>query len=381
MVQRSKKEYLEAIWRRYSKAGRKYKVQILNEFCSICEYHRKHAIRLLSRKKRNIIGRLVKPGRPSKYGEDEREVLETIWLAANRPCSIRMKATIGIWLPCYEQEYGRLTDTLKRNLLEISSRTLDRLMKPVRRKHGSRGRSLTRPGTLLKSQIPIKTEHADVTKPGVMEADTVAHCGNSLDGDFAWSLTLTDIFSGWTENRAVWNKGYEGIKTSINDIEQNLPFILTGFHSDNGGEFLNYHLVRYFHERRLPVEYSRGRPYHKNDTAHVEQKNYTHVRLLLGYNRIEDRNMILAINKLYRTWALFNNYFSPVLKLVEKTKEGSRYMKKYDKPQTPYQRLMNSSDVTEPVKTSITETFCNLNPFKLKKAIDYQQHEILKFLR
>jgi len=236
-------------------------------------------------------------------------------------------------------------------------------------------------GGLLKNQIPIKTDHADVNKPGVMEADTVAHCGNSLDGSFVWSLTLTDIFSGWTENRAVWNKGYEGVKQAIFDIEQTLPFALTGFHSDNGGEFLNHHLIRYFHERNMPVDYSRGRPCHKNDTAHVEQKNYTHVRLLLGYQRIENEHRIPLINQLYETWAFFNNFFSPTLKLIEKKKDGSRYIKKYDIPQTPYQRLMNSADIFEPVKTLLTETFCNLNPFTLKHQINFKQHQILKELR
>jgi hypothetical protein len=281
----------------------------------------------------------------------------------------------------YETEYGRIEGETRKRLLKISARTLDRVMKPVRIKHGNRGRCGTRPGSLLKNQIPIKTHHADVNKPGVMEADTVAHCGNSLDGSFVWSLTLTDIFSGWTENRAVWNKGYEGVRQAISDIEQKLPFALTGFHSDNGGEFLNHHLIHFFHERNMPVDYSRGRPYHKDDAAHVEQKNYTHVRLLLGYSRIEDEQKIPPINQLYEAWGLFNNYFSPTLKLIDKKKEGSRYIKKYDIPRTPYQRLMESPDINELKKTFLTEVFCNINPFKLKHQIEFKQQQILKNLR
>ena len=378
MVQQTKREYVVAIRSRYEKSGLEGKQRILDEFCAICGYHRKHAIRLLNRSE--VVPK-QKPGRPSEYGEPERKVLEVIWQTANRPCSVRFKAAIAVWLPFYETEHGRISEDQRKRLLKISARSLDRLMKPVRRRYGSRGQCGTRPGGLLKNQIPIKTDHADVNKPGVMEADTVAHCGNSLDGSFVWSLTLTDIFSGWTENRAVWNKGYEGVKQAISDIEQKLPFALTGFHSDNGGEFLNHHLIRYFHERNMPIDYSRGRPYHKNDTAHVEQKNYTHVRLLLGYQRIENEQRIPAINQLYEAWALFNNFFSPTLKLIEKKKEGSKYIKKYYTPQTPYQRLMISAEIFEPVKTWLTEIFCNINPFALKRQIDFKQNQILKELR
>jgi hypothetical protein len=285
---------------------------------------------------------------------------------------------LPIWLPWFEKDHGILSPEARQRLTAMSARTLDGLLKPVRRLHGTRGRCGTRPGSLLKHQIPIKTEHADVHKPGVLEADTVAHCGNSLDGDFIWSLTLTDIFSGWTENRAVWNKGYEGVRQAIADVEQRLPFALTGFHSDNGGEFLNHHLIRYFQERHLPVDYSRGRPYHKNDTAHVEQKNYTHVRLLLGYERFSNPALVPTINLLYEAWTLFNNFFCASLKLVSKTKQGSRYHKTYDTPRTPYQRLMDSPDMNEAVKTNLTEQACNINPFALKKLIDAHQRRLLR---
>jgi hypothetical protein len=378
MGKKSIREYVAAILGRYKGANRKYKKLILDEFCRVCGFHRKHAIRLLNRKEsRNR----RKPGRPSVYGDKERKVLESIWLTANRPCSIRLQAMISLWLPYYEKEYGAVDPVIKNNIQEISSRTLDRLMKPVRRKHGSRGKCGTRPGTLLKNLIPIKTNHADVNKPGVIEADTVAHCGNSLEGDFVWSLTMTDIFSGWTANRAVWNKGYEGVKAAITEIEGNLPFRLAGFHSDNGGEFLNYHLIRYFHDRQLPIDVSRSRPSHKNDTAHVEQKNNTHVRLLLGYQRIEDPELISLINRLYEAWGLLNNLFSASLKLIEKKKFGSHYIKKYDYPKTPCQRLIESPDIDELKKTFLTELSCNCNPYHLKRRIDRMQRQILSKCR
>jgi len=378
MGSKSIREYVAAIIGRYQKANRKYKKLILDEFCRVCCFHRKHAIRLLNKKD---AGSKRKPGRPSVYGDKERGVLEQIWLTANRPCSRRLQAMIGLWLPYYEKEYGAVDPVVNSRIRGISSRTLDRLMKPVRRKHGSRGKCGTRPGTLLKNLIPIKTSHEDVKKPGVMEADTVAHCGNSLEGDFVWSLTLTDIFSGWTANAAVWNKGYEGVKTAVTKIEENLPFRLTGFHSDNGGEFLNYHLNRYFRDRQLPIDVSRGRPSHRNDTAHVEQKNNTHVRLLLGYQRIDDPELIPLINRLYEAWGLLNNLFSASLKLIEKKKLGSRYIKKYDHPKTPCQRLIDSPDVDELKKTFLTELSCNCNPFYLKRRIDRMQRQILSKLR
>lgn len=378
MGRKSKLEYLQKIIGRYRRAGRKGKTSILGEFCAVCGYHRKHAIRLLAARHK---GRVRKPGRPSRYGELEVKVLETIWLASERPCGKRLKANLAMWMPWYEIEYGRLTRTVRGNLLQISPRTLDRLMKPVRRQHGSRGKCGTRPGTLLRHQIPIKTEHSDVTKPGVMEADTVAHCWDSLAGNFMWSLTLTDIYSGWTENRAVWNKGYEGVRKAIENIEETLPFKITGFHSDNGGEFLNHHLVRFLQDRDLPVDMTRGRPYHKDDTAHVEQKNYTHVRALLGYKRIEDPMLLEPINELYSLWSLFNNLSLSNLKLTEKVKTGSRYTKRYGDIRSPYQRLMVSQDVTETMKTHLAEKAANINPFTLSARIQNKRAEILAILR
>jgi hypothetical protein len=307
--------------------------------------------------------------------------LEPIWLAADRPCAQRFRPLLTAWLPWYEQEHGVLPPQTRRHLRSISVRTLDRLMKPVRRRHGQRGKCGTRPGTLLKNQIPIQTHHADVHKPGVMEADTVAHCGNSLEGDFVWSLTLTDIYSGWTENRAVWNRGYEGVKEAVRDVEQRLPFPLTGFHTDNGGEFLNHHLIRYLQERQVPILYTRGRPNHKDDTAHVEQKNYTHVRLLLGYQRIEQPELLEAINLLYEAWGAFNNVCMPSMKLVGKEKIGSRYIRRYDAPRTPCQRLIDSPDTNQALKTTLTAMKCNLNPFSQKRLVDNLQRKILSKLR
>jgi hypothetical protein len=214
-----------------------------------------------------------------------------------------------------------------------------------------------------------------------MQADTVAHGGASMAGEFVYSLTFTDISSGWTENRATWNKGSHGVLSQLQDIEKDLPFCIQGFHSDNGSEFLTRHLYRYYTIRDKPIALSRGRPRHGNDQAHVEQKNWSHVRLLLGYQRIDNPELVPKINDLYRIWALFNNFFCPNLKLIKKTKCGSRYRKQYDEPKTPYQRLMESEHLNEALKTHLTTMYCGLDPFTLKQQIERRQRRILSALR
>ena len=216
-----------------------------------------------------------------------------------------------------------------------------------------KGLSGTKPGSLLKNQIPIRTDNWDINKPGFIEADTVAHCGNSLAGDFIWSITMTDILTGWTENRAVWNKGAIGVNKQVKDIENRLPFELLGFDCDNGSEFLNHHLLRYFTDRKNKVNFTRSRPYKKNDNAHVEQKNWTQVRHLFGYDRLDIKSLVEPMNDLYSNeWSLYNNFFRPSQKLIKKTKINSKYIKKYDKPKTPYERLLDSGILSEEKKNN-----------------------------
>ena len=378
MINGTKHEYRVAITERYRKAGRKYKKLILDEFCRICGYHRKHAIRLLNETPATAKG--LRGAQP-KYDADVIHILEEIWLATNRICSKLLKAALPTWLPHYRKDH-QVCPEVAEKVLKISPASIDRLLKPTRRVYGSRGRCGTRPGTWLKGQVPIKTDHSDVDRPGFLHADTVAHGGDSVEGDFVWTLTVTDVFSGWTLNRAVWNKGYEGIRKALQEIEDELPFFILGFHSDNGGEFLNHHLFRYLSERKRPIGFTRGRPSHKNDNPYAEQKNWHRVRQILGYQRIEDPALIPTINRLYHAWSLFNHFFCPTQKLLKKSKIGSRYIRTYEKiPQTPYQRLMDSPHLFEPQKLHLAELFYNHNPFALKKLIDHHQHAILKVLR
>lgn len=366
---------------RYKGTKRRSRKQaILDEFCEQMSYHRKSAIRVLNGMKHYS---RPGPGRKRCYEPEALlKPLQEIWLATDQMGSKRLKAALSLWLPYYEVVYGELSATIKKQLLALSSSTIDRLLKPARRQYPSRGLSGTRPGSLLKNQIPIKTDHWDVKQPGFMEADTVAHCGNSLMGQFVWSLTLTDIYSGWTEVRATWNKGSEGVLTQIKHIEENLVFKLQGFDCDNGSEFLNHHLLQYFVDRSQAVQFTRSRPYRKNDNAHVEQKNWTHVRHLFGYDRFDDVRLVSLMNDLYSNeWSLMQNYFCPSMKLVSKTKINSRYQRRYGIPQTPYQRLMQSDQLDNDKRLYLKTTFEALNPFLLKQAIQDKLKLIFQYVK
>lgn len=368
MSQRSRKEYIARIWPRYQRSGRKHKQLILNEFCINCEYDRKYAIKLLNKP---LGVRQRPPGPETTYSEAEQEVLAYLWRQTDYLCSKRLKAALPIWLPYYERHKGTLSPDVRRRLGQISPATIDRLLAPIRAKAAPHGRGGTRPGTLIRTQIPIRAEEWNVNQPGYLEADTVAHCGESLAGNFVWSITCTDIMTGWTDSRAVWNKGAEGVLTQIRDLEKALPFPILGFDSDNGGEFLNYHLLRYFQKRPRPVCFTRSRPYHKDDNAHVEQKNWTHVRQLLGYERFENPELVKLINDLYcQEWSWLKNFFCPSMKLRHKERIKSRWVKNHDKPATPYQRLLQWQGLSVEKRLALEKLYQQLDPIAIKTAIE-----------
>ena len=381
MGKNERQAYLKAIQSRYRQAGKKAKVVILDEFCAVCGYHRKYAIRLLNQQGRPK--RKRRPGRKSIYATQEfLTALKRIWFASDQMCSKKLKAAIPLWLPFYETVYKPLTPETQDKLLSISAASIDRALKPVRLTQGRKGLSGTKPGSLLKNQIPIRTHFWDVSQPGFMEADTVAHCGNSLAGDFVWSLTMTDIHTTWTENRATWNKGAQGVLAQIQDIEEKLPFTMQGFDCDNGSEFLNYHLVRYFTDHPSVMSFTRSRPYKKNDNAHVEQKNWSHVRQLFGYDRFEDPSLVGLMNGLYANeWSLYQNHFCPSMKLLKKQRINSKYYKKYDAPKTPYHRVLASDQVNSETKDHLKTVHQSLNPFILKKTIEKKLRVIFKHVK
>jgi len=375
----SKRDYRDAVLPRYLAASKQEKGMILKEFCAVCKYHRKHAIRLLNHRKR---GPTKRPGRKPLYRSPElQKALKRIWLATDQMCSKKLVVAIPLWLPFYEGTCEKLSNQTKRQLLSVSAATIDRVLAKTRAHTHLKGRCATKPGRLLRNQIPIRTHHWDISQPGFMEADTVAHCGNSLAGDFIWSLTLTDIHTGWTEARATWNNGATGVIEQIKNIQSSLPFELKGFDCDNGGEFLNHHLLRYFTDHKPKIKFTRSRPYQKNDNAHVEQKNWSFVRQLLGYDRLDNPRLVELINNLYANqWTLLQNHFCPSLKLIEKKRINSRYYKKYDIPKTPFQRLMESDGPSQARKNTLKKQHQSLDPFRLKQQIDQQLKAIFSMV-
>jgi len=383
MSPRARMEYVETIYIRYKKASLKEKTMILNEFCLNCGYHRKHAIRLLNHFKRFAKPKPKKRGKPSRYNKTSiLTPLKKIWLSANLPCSKRLKAILPLWLPAYAKQFGTLSLEVTQSLRRISPATIDRLLRKTRVQYRGRGRSTTKPGTLLRKQIPIQTNQWDEEKPGFLEADTVAHCGETLLGQFVYTIDMVDIGTSWTEQRAVWGKGETEVLVQIRDIEDSLPFPLLGFDCDNGSEFLNWHLMKHFNQREKPVKFTRSRPYHKDDNAHVEQKNWTHVRQCFGYHRLDKPALVGLMNGLYKQeWRLYHNFFLPSVKLIEKKLVNGKAIKRYDSPKTPYQRVLESPSVSASVKCSLKKQFETLNPFKLRKAIEDKLNTIFEVLR
>jgi len=375
------REYLAAMRRRYLRTkSRSEKALILDEICATCGFHRKHAIRLMGRRKRGPKRPPEQRGRPSTYrGEELLKPLKKIWLAANLPCSKRLKAIIPLWLPGYESLVGVLKPEVRKLLLSISASTIDRLMQHTRLEHTHRGRSVTKPGSLLRNKIPINTGQWQEHRPGFIEADTVAHCGTSMAGEFALTLDCVDIATGWSEQRALWGKSDTAVVEQMRAIERALPFELLGFDSDNGSEFLNHRLFRHFVDRRQPVQFTRSRAYRKDDNAHVEQKNWTHVRQWLGYDRLDNPEVISALNELYENeWRLFHNFYCPSVKLLSKERVGSKTIKRHDSPKTPYQRILESEHISDYQKTGLTMIWENTNPFTLRRAIETRLKKVFR---
>jgi hypothetical protein len=370
-----KTDWLPKLRARYLRRNREGKSRMLDELCQDYEYERKYATKLLGGSLPEPSGK-ARPGREPQYGLIE-PVVETIWLAAEQPCGKRLAPILRQWLPFYELRHGLLSGRQRKLVREISAATLDRLLASARAQH-SRGRCGTKPGSLLRSEIPIRTGTWDLTRPGFLEADSVAHCGGSMAGDFIWSLTYTDILSGWTEGGAVWNKGSAGVLAATREVEERLPFGLLGFDSDNGGEFLNRHLWAYMRERQEPVEFTRSRPYHSDDNAHVEQKNWTWARQLLGYGRLENPELVAPISELYReVWAPWQNFFLPCLKLKRKWREGSHWRRRYEPPRTAYERLCAPGLLPLKQRRQLRERYASLNPFDLKDELEAKLKRIL----
>ena len=380
MDKRFRMTYLTRIYQRYQKARKALKTRILNELCKVCRYNRKYAIRKLAagllddstkrpttkprgRPRKRLTGRLL-------------DVLRAVWERAYFPWSVRLKVTLRLWRPWIRKRF-QLTPVEERILLSVSASTIDRALRPHRQKFKRRLYGLTKPGRLLKHQIPIRTEHYPVEGPGWTETDTVSHSGNCAEGDFANSVNLTDLDCQWVETRAVLGKGETAVFNALQDMRQTLPFALLGLDSDNGGEFINHHLVRWCAEEK--IEFTRSRPYKKDDNAHIEQKNWTHVRKFIGYDRYDTDEAVDAMNDLYQNeLRLWMNLFQPSVKLVKTVRRGSRQKRLYDAPQTPLDRLIASGKGDRLKIAHFKAIRERADPFDLSAAIDVKLRRIWK---
>ena len=370
MSHQARWEYFRAIYGRYQKGDRKTRQAILNEFCVNTGYHRKYAIRLL-----NGAGlgwrahpKRVRRKRGLSYGRKTLAVLIAVWEAAGYPWSVRLKALLPTWMPWIRKRFGIGAET-ERQLLAISPRQMDRRLQDKKLQARRRLYGRTQPGLLLKHQIAVKTENWDVRGPGFTEIDLVAHSGHSGAGEFGHSLNVTDIHSGWTESRAILGRSQSAVLAAIQEVEQALPFALQGVDCDNGSEFINWNLRAWCQGKNIQL--TRGRPYKKDDNAHVEQKNWTHVRKLLGWDRYDSAVAIEAINDLYRQelrWLL--NLYLPSVKMVKKMRVGSKLRRVYDAPQTPLQRVARSGCAEPSRLAELRNLQSRLDPFELARIID-----------
>lgn len=379
----ARKEYLKAIWGRYRKAGRKEKTVILNEYVQVTGLNRKYAIWRLRQSLERFEGR-SRAGAPRRY--DRAELLpfvRELWLSMEQIGAKRMKAAMAIWLPFYRESDETFTREHAEALLKMSASTLERILHEIRQAMQPKGIGRTRKGRyLLMHRIPIQTKDFNITGPGHLEGDTVHHCGGSMAGEYVHTVTHTDIHSSWTELAAAPNRGAAAVLQATKDTENRLPFNVLSADYDNGSEFINEDMEAYWTRRPKPVHFVRSRAYRKNDQCYVEQKNFTHVREIFGYDRIVGRELCARMNKIYRDlWGPLHNFFLPSQKLLTKVRVGARYVKRYDAPRTPYQRLLESADLSTEAKSALTLRFESLNPFELRLRLEMELKDFFYLLR
>ena len=373
----SRRDLVSATAPRYQESTKKEKQRILDEFTAATGYHRKYAISLLNQQSRPQNGQSpLKRIRPRTYDSDVQAALIVVWEAANRICSKRLVPFLPEIVDALERfEYLSLPKSVRKRLLNISPATVDRLLYEVRHGVEGAGRTTTKPGTLIKNQVPIRTfSEWNDNRPGFLEADLVAHCGDNPGGYFLNTLVMTDIATGWTECAAILFRDQEMVLRGIRDSRERLPFPLLGLDTDNGSEFLNYLLLDYCADEE--ISFTRSRPYKKNDQCHVEQKNGHVVRQFIGYDRFEGVEPCQELDELYQRLRLYVNFFQPSMKLVSKKREGSKVVRKYDQAQTPFRRVLSDSRVTKEAKRQLRLQYAKLDPVALLQEIQRLQNRL-----
>jgi hypothetical protein len=381
MSLKSKRELLAAIRPRYLKAGKVEKQKILDEFTCATGYHRKHAIRVLKNQVQ-VQNHLKGKNQTYKtiYRGEVVQALEQIWEIYGRICSKRLRPylpeAIKVLERCNEIELSAETKVL---LLKISSASIDRCLRSARIQ-SSHGLSTTKPGSLLKSLIPVRTfTEWDEERPGFLEIDLVAHCGNSTEGQYLNTLTCTDICTGWMALCALPRRSQQAVCAAIHHMRQRLPFPLLGIDSDNGSEFINDLLYHYCLDEQ--ITFTRSRPYKKNDQAHVEQKNWSVVRHTVGYDRWETEQERVLLESIYNDLQLYVNFFQPSFKLIAKERIGNQTIKRYDTAKTPYQRVLERPDISLEAKARLMNLYLQLNPAELRRRIDQKTAKLWKISR
>lgn len=380
MSQNTRNEYLEMMRDRYRRyTGRQARSKLITEFCEVTSHERKYAIKLLRGQRGPGSAPPAKRGVHNTYGQEVIDVLFVIWSNSEQPCGKRLKPMLKEWLPHYQAHHGPLSQQTHDQVLAISPAQIDRVLAERKIGVSKRKPRTPKPNAAIKALVPIRAESWDAKEPGWLEADTVAHCGGHMAESFIWSLTVTDIFSGWTEVRPSWNRGQQNVLHAFSAIETQLPFTMLGVDTDNGGEFLNYHLHDHFTNRSRPIEMTRSRPYRKNDQAHVEQKNDTHVRQLLGYDRLGHQPLMTLTWDLLEAWSLWRNLFTTSFKQIETRREGTRQIRVHEKvPQTPCQRLIDHhrAQGNKAYAQQLEHWRSQHDPFKLKAWIEEQLRRI-----
>jgi hypothetical protein len=353
---------------RYSLADKRAKGVILDELCATTGWHRNHARKALTTALRPTLITPRRP-RPPTYGPDVIAALTVCWTVLGMPAGKRLAPMLSE-LVAVLRHFGELVvdEDTAALLVSMSAATIDRRLAPERRKHQVKGRATTKPGSLLKSQIPVRTwADWDDGRPGFVEIDLVCHDGGNLTGPHAFTLTVTDIATGWTENRSVPSKAAKCVLAALNDIASKMPFPILGVDSDNGSEFINVHLLSWCQQRQ--ITFTRARPGNKNDGCHVEQKNWAVVRQVVGYHRYDTAAELLLLNEIWQLQSKLTNYFYPQQKLVSKVRTGAKVSKKHDIAATPFHRAIDHPNMAVQRIVALTRTYSLINPAATQRQI------------